>query len=161
MLTFALTGCSSTSPVPNVVVKSTQIAIQFPQRKDIQSLVMEDNTPAAEYWYPKNQSVIIHKILEWVKTAQSVTVGFPKTKSNYGFVDNIQPATLVIHTKQKVNLDITPASYLYSTLTKGVSQNYVDDVVLYRYGGKETYLLSPPLYQWLKNDQWKTEFIMH
>ena len=61
-------------------------------------------------------------------------------------------------TSDKKEITIYPAFYVY-TKNGMINVQYVQDVIVFNNAGNITYLKSEELYNWLKSDQWKTEFI--
>ena len=161
MSILLLTGCGQNS-VPNAVVKvkPTKVTVQFPKETDIQSVYVVAGLATGSY-VPKNQSATISQIVDWLKTAEPVSVQFPQFKSKKQFVTNAYtgPAALILHLNAKENVTISPAYYIWTNAAGGeIVNHYVNGVVGYQIGSKTMYFKDPAIYQWLKDNQWTKEF---
>ncbi|GFZ29976.1 hypothetical protein CSC2_05020 [Clostridium zeae] len=130
--------------------------------KDITSserIDIDDDTPAQGKWTSKDQEATLSEVLPWLKQAKLYKGEMPEA-SNLGkdepvFNANIGPSILSISTSNKHIIKIKPAFHINSD---NGHINYYVNVVEFDYDGQKTYIESNQLYEWLKNNKWKTEF---
>jgi len=99
------------------------------------------------------------QVLNWLKIAEPLSVQLPQSKSKKQWTTSAYtgPSTLYLHLKDKENITIAPAYYIWVT-NSGFTYHYLDGVIAYENGNKKAYFKDPALYQWLKDDQWKPQF---
>jgi hypothetical protein len=142
----------------------------------IQSVSISDDSPASIGWTPHNQKTILLQVSSWLNKATPYIYKIPQSQGPYVFHANIGPSELHILTSDKHQITIYPAYYIekMGKTDTAISQDengvvtttenpefqvhYVQDVLVFDNGGDRTYLKSEPLYNWLKQDQWKLEF---
>ncbi|SPF56167.1 conserved hypothetical protein [Candidatus Desulfosporosinus infrequens] len=98
------------------------------------------------------------QLSSWLNKAIPYTEEIPKSQEVRQHAGNIGPARLYLMTSDKKEITIYPAFYVY-TKNGMINVQYVQDVIVFNNAGNITYLKSEELYNWLKSDQWKTEFI--
>jgi hypothetical protein len=141
----------------------------------IQSISIIDDSPAAIYWSPRNQKAVLSKVIAWLKQAASYTEAIPKS-DNIIVHANIGPAQIVLTTSDNQIIKVYPAYYIDNggktniipindqngTDTAVTDSNfqvqYVQNVLAFDTNGKQTYIKSEQIYNWLKTNQWETEF---
>ncbi|WP_026884706.1 hypothetical protein [Clostridium akagii] len=125
-------------------------------RGGVVSLV--DDSPAAFSWAPRNQKITLSEITYWLHGATIYRGKIPKSQNVALFKANVGPSILNISYSNKVNITIQPAFYLGSK--NALNIQYIRDVLQLNNDGKKSYIQSKQLFNWLKNDKWKTEFEM-
>ncbi|EGW37004.1 blaR1 peptidase M56 family protein [Desulfosporosinus sp. OT] len=133
----------------------------------IQSISISDDSSAGSYWSPDSQNEVLAQVSSWLKTAKQYTATVPNTD----YVDdvvhyNIGPSALHITGSEQFETLIYPAWYVKidgqevdaGSITHNI--HYIQDVVVIIEARTNyvSYLESGPLYNWLKNGEWKTEF---
>ena len=164
MLAFIITGCSNlsaskqaksntdTQPASITPIKSLKLATS------IQSIDISDDSHEELGWIPKNQKSISSEVTSWLEHATSYTQKIPKSQNVVQFVGNIGPSQLHISTSEKHEITVYPAYYVDDE-NAVINVHYIQDVLVFNNGGLQTYIQSSQLYNWLKNNEWKTEFI--
>ncbi|MDO0823881.1 M56 family metallopeptidase [Desulfosporosinus nitroreducens] len=132
-----------------------------------QSISINDDSPSGSFWSPNSQNAVSAQVSSWLKTVKPYTTKVPNTD----YVDNvvhynIGPAALHITGSEQFETLIYPAWYVKidgqevddGSITHNI--NYIQDVVVMieTRTNYVSYLESGPLYNWLKNGEWKTEF---
>lgn len=155
-----LTGCGS---VPNATVTPKQAPLLIPKVTNIKSLNIESDSPSQAIQLANDPKTAIRNVLTMLQTAQPVMVQFPelKQKISGGYVESTGPAILNLTLSTSENVMITPAHFIWSTWQGDFNYHYVNGIVEYRKGDLTTYLSDPSLYNWLKQDQWKSQFHMY
>lgn len=156
-------------------VQTATSPAEFSLPTTIQSISISDNSPASIWWIPNDQKFVLSQIIAWLKQAEPYTEKIPQSPEVV-FQGNVGPAQITLTTSDKRLLVIYPAYYIeksekthtsISTDEHGVvtkTENpefqvqYVQDVLVFDNGGDRSYLKSEELYNWLKSNQWKTEF---
>lgn len=126
----------------------------------IQSINISDDLPAGTYWSPNDQKSVLSEVLSWIKTAIPYTVKVPESEDVGVFFAKIGPSILNISALSQHEI-IYPAWYTKRDGQKNDAYSvvhYVQSVVAFDNGKEITYLELEPLYNWLKKDEWKTEF---
>lgn len=141
----------------------------------IQSIYINDDSPGGGGWIPKNGIDVLSQVLPWIKTAGLYTGKVPQSVefSHHGYLG---PSRLHIVISGTQRITIYPAYYIVkngktdtaaSVDDRGVitrmenpeyQLEYAQDVLVFDNGVGRTYIKSVPLYNWLKNNQWKSEF---
>ena len=153
LLVAACEKQSSNPPAPS--------SVSFKLPTSIQLISIGDDSPAGIYWSPYDQKSVISEVISWLEKAKPYTVKVPESEDVGRFNFNIGPSILNITTLSHHEF-IYPAWY---TKRGGQKNNvysavhYVKNVVVVKNGKEITYLESEPLYNWLKNNEWKKEFI--
>ena len=127
----------------------------------IQSLAVNETGPIAIQYTPQKSqtSAVNQQVLSWLKSATTTTVNLPPSTPGLHFQGNIGPSRLTITMADKSTISIYPAYTVTASGNQGTYQvNYEPNVIAYVSGNQTTYLNSPGLYAWLKNNQWKTQF---
>ncbi|KUO75473.1 MAG: hypothetical protein APF81_26530 [Desulfosporosinus sp. BRH_c37] len=132
-----------------------------------QSISISDDSPAGSFWSPNSQNAVSDQVSSWLKTAKPYTATVPNTD----YVDNvvhynIGPSALHITGSGQFETLIYPAWYVKiegqevdaGSITHNI--HYIQDVVVIIEAKTNyiSYLESGPLYNWLKDGEWKTEF---
>ena len=155
-----LTGCGS---VPNATVTPTQAALRMPKVTDIKSLNIESDYPSRATLLPNDPQTAIMDVLTMLQSAQPVSVQFPRSKKKLSGESSgyTGPPTLNLHLNTHEDIMITPAYFIWSAWQGGFDYHYVNGIVEYWKGDSTIYLGDPSLYNWLKQDQWKSQFHMY
>ena len=166
-------GCGKQSSNPQYPPSS--VAFNLPT--SIQSISISDDSPAGIGWTPKDQKAVLSQVTSWLNKAAPYTGKIPESQGPYVWYANIGPSELHILTIDKHQITIYPAYYIAKTgktdtaVTQDEQGNvttnenpeyqiqYIQDVLVFDTGGDRTYIKSEPLYNWLKQDQWKLEFV--
>lgn len=123
--------------------------------------ILADDLPCQRCWAPKDQQAVLSKVASWLRQAQTYTDKIPESCTGI-FNANFGPAVLSITTADHHTIAINPASYLTSSTIssngKSYEMHYVANVLKLSKDGQSSYIQSAELYDWLKNDNWKTEF---
>ena len=133
----------------------------------IQSISISDDSPAGSYWSPDSQNAVLAQVSSWFKTAKPYTGTVPNTDYVDDIVHhNIGPSAMHITGSEQFKTLIYPAWYVKidgqevdgGSITHNI--HYIQDVVVIIEGRTNyiSYLESGSLYNWLKNEEWKTEF---
>lgn len=117
-----------------------------------------DDSAAAIYQVPKNTDAMRAKIAPWLRALRPYTGDVPQTAGPVVFNANISPSRLILSTADGHTLTVCPAFYLVSAGPLSYTKKFVPDVLLLENDGEKSYGTSPALYEWLKNDKWKTDF---
>ena len=120
---------------------------------------LTDDSCASTFWIPKAQNITLSEVTTWLQQAQPYKGKIPKSAQSRIFHGNIGPSALYISTSDKHEISIQPFYYLVSVGT-GYKTCYLADVLILDNDGHKGYIQSSQLYNWLKNDKWKTEFKM-
>lgn len=137
----------------------------------IKSVFIAEDSSGMTDWVPNNQSSVLAQVSSWLNTATLYTEEIPQsqvidTRYAYG-----GPSQLYLTTLDKKYVKIYPAYEVKIGKTdteinvvNGVATKteipeyqyqYFQDVLVFDNEGNITYIKSEPLYNWLKNDQWK------
>jgi len=122
---------------------------------------LTDDSPAALWWIPKSQDTTLSEITSWLEQSKLYSGEIPssQTSSDTVFSANVGPSVLYINTSDQQTITIRPAFYLVAD-GKGYKKSYLSDVLIFNDGKQVIYIQSSQLYDWLKDDQWKSEFEM-
>lgn len=133
----------------------------------IQTVSISDDSPAGDFWSPKSQQAVLDRVSAWLKAAKPYTAAIPSFESVDNIVHhNIGPSVLHISGADNLQTLIYPAWYVQrggqeaEARSIGNYIHYQQDVVVFIEARTNniSYLESAPLYNWLKNREWKTEF---
>lgn len=149
---IALSKLSGTKVISSIEIKNITLS------GDIR---IADDSPASGEWTPKIRKNTLNEIITWLQQAKQYKEKIPKSQiPPERFKANIEPSTLFITTSDKHVITIQPAFYL--SLKKGVNSGvqvkYVTNILILKKDNQESYIQCTNLYDWLKNDKWKTEF---
>lgn len=164
MLSFIITGCSNLSAseqaIPNTATQQVPItaikSLNLPA--SIQSIEISDDSHASSWWIPKNQKSISSLVTNMLEQATSYTQEVPKSQDVVQYAGYIGPSQLHITTSVNHRIVVYPAYYVDDE-NKVINVHYIQDVLVFNNGGLQSYIKSRQLYSWLKNNEWKTEFI--
>lgn len=131
--------------------------VKFPTASAIQSISILAG-PTLDTWTTRDPKSASAQVLKWLNSSTPYTGSIPKSTNKMIPQANIGPAQLKIKTSNE-DITVYPVYYLVQTNTHAVQTRYVQDVVEYQTGNETVYLKSPQLFNWLKNNQWETEFI--
>jgi hypothetical protein len=116
---------------------------------------LADDTCRSMWWEPKTQITTLYKVTYWLHQAKSYKGKVPLSQYNGAFhKENIGPSILYISTWDKHKISIQPSFFLDSD----GNVRFVTDVLQLNNDGHISYIQSSQLYNWLKNDKWKTQF---
>lgn len=125
-------------------------------------IIIADDKPDQTGWTPKKQEITLSKITSWLKQANLYKGEIPKPRNlgNKELVFNayIGPSILNVFTSDSHNITIKPAYYIDKNDNNLYSAYYINNVLEFDYDGQKSYIESNQLFDWLKNDKWKTEF---
>lgn len=121
------------------------------------TLCLESDGPCIGLMVPINPSDALSKISSWLQNSKPYADDVPQSTDNLIFNGNIGPSELNIMTAQKTHMELQPVWYVVCALP-GYQVKYAYDVLRVEENGKNTYLTCSPLFDWLKNDKWHTEF---
>ncbi len=133
----------------------------------VQTVSINDDTPAGDFWSPKSQQKVLDRVSTWLNDAKPYTAAIPSSESVDNIVHhNIGPSALHITGADNMQTLIYPAWYVQTggqeadARSIGNYIHYRQDVVVLIEARTNyiSYLESAPLYNWLKNGEWKTEF---
>lgn len=154
-----LSTCSHSAP--NAVIKQTKISYQQPSFGDIQSVSLTSDSAGMVWMVPDNSAKITEQVINWLEKSKPVSVKLPKLKTNKEWISHgyTGPAILYLNLKNKSTVTISPAYYLWtSSNRKSLEYHYLENIIKYKFNGTTLYFNSPLLYEWLKNDDWKSQF---
>jgi hypothetical protein len=119
-------------------------------------VLMEEGFQMAGH-LPNSRQKILSEITYWVKEAKPYTNKIPKS-DDYVTSVYVGPAILSLTTADKSKIKLTPAYYV--KLKNGIHLDfkYISNVICYSNNNKMRYFVSKGLYDWLKNNKWKSEF---
>jgi hypothetical protein len=128
----------------------------------IRSLKISDDSPGETWWAPLNQDNAISQVSAWLKTATPYAETIPQSQQVF-LMDYLGPSQLHLTTSDNQTIKIYPAYYYTKTEeeqygTYLAQVQYVQDVIAFDNGQGISYFTSEQLFDWLKTDQWKTEF---
>jgi hypothetical protein len=133
----------------------------------IQSISISDDSQAGVFWSPKSQELVFAQVSSWLRTAKPYTGTVPASNDVSDIVHhNIGPSALHITGPDGFETLIYPAWYVCTVGQKVDARslaNYIhyqqDMVVLKEARTNYVYYFQfAPLYHWLKNGEWRTEF---
>ena len=148
--------------LPPMPIKQASL---FDLPTSIQSIEISDDAPASWYWIPRNPKYVISQVLAWLKMATPDTEKVPSLPTVV-MTDYLGPSRLYLTTPDNRRLSIYPAYYYTESVDEQngwtlEQVHYVPDIVVLDENEKVvSYFKSEQLYNWLKNDLWKTEFAM-
>ncbi len=155
-----MTGCversDSSKMVETGVISTTEL--KSIEKSSIVSLT--DDSPASIWWIPKVQETTLSEVISWLQQAKEYRGKIPQSQISGVFKANIGPSKLYIATSDKHEITIQPAFYSVANDGKGSEVCYVTDVLELSNDKQKVYIQSSELFNWLKNDKWKTEFEM-
>ncbi|MDP4181338.1 MAG: hypothetical protein Q8942_09625 [Bacillota bacterium] len=126
----------------------------------LKSINIADASHAANVWVPESsdeQKNIASKLVTYLDHASIYTSEIPKSNELITFGGNIGPSQLIVLNTNKSSIGICPAYYII-TKNNSYSVKYIDGVVDVTNGNKHVYVKTDKLYNWLKNDEWKTDY---
>lgn len=150
--------------------------VSFNLPTSIKSIRINDDSAANIWWVPYNQKSVLSHVSLWLDSATPYTGKITQLYEVGIRNAYVGPARITLATGDNHLIVIYPAYYIeksgkadtaisknkYGVVT--TSENlefqvqYVKDVLVFNNKGIITYLKSEPLYNWLKQDQWKKEF---
>lgn len=106
------------------------------------------------------EEATLSKVLSWLTQATLYNEQIPEANfsETVQFGGNINPSCLTINCDGHSIL-IQPANYLFKEENGNIAVKYVEGVVMIERDGKKSYIEADNLYKWLKNNEWKPEFI--
>lgn len=121
------------------------------------------DTPCSLIEVPKDEAATLAKTALWLRKAAAYNGAVPKSPGNLVFNANVNPAVLVVTLPDKSSCSFMPCWYFPSSSCTALRKQFLDGVVeVWKTTGQNTgpvsYITCKPLYDWLKNDRWKTEF---
>jgi len=159
---------STSSIMPNInSVPTSNQQTSYILPASIRSISISDDSPAGIYWSPNSQNSVLSQVSSWLKTSKPYAAAIPATEAVDAFVHhNIGPSVLHITGSDGFQTLLYPAWYTQingqevDAQSIGKYIHYVQDVVVLIEArtNKVNYLESVALYNWLKNEEWKTEF---
>lgn len=164
MLAFIITGCGT----PNMGgqaksatdTKPTSIPLKSSNATtSIQSISIGDDSCASRRWLPKNEKTVSSTVATWLEQSTSYTEKIPESQRDYQFGGNIGPSQLHIITSDNHKITVYPAYYIEDK-NGSINVHYIQDVLVFNDTGVQICIKSSQLYNWLKNDEWKTEFTL-
>lgn len=120
---------------------------------------LTDDTAASIWWVPKNQKDILYEVISWLQRAKPYKGSIPEDQISAVVHANIEPSKLYITTSDKHVITIQPVFYLASNDGK-YQVCYVAGILEFNNDKQKIYIQSNELFDWLKNNKWKTEFEM-
>lgn len=159
-----MTGCGEkhSQEIDSSKTDDTQI-ISTSKLKSIENsgvISLADDSPASFYWVPKNQKTTLYEVTSWLQQAKPYKGKIPKSQNVGMFNGNIDPSILYIKTSDEHEITIQPAFYLAPSDGKSFVVHYINNVLQLNNDKQKIYIQSSELFNWLKNDKWKTEFEM-
>ncbi|MCL6444682.1 MAG: hypothetical protein K6T83_14720 [Alicyclobacillus sp.] len=130
---------------------------------EVLGVTIAGDSPASMWYYPSDVARVTLQVYNWLSHSTPVTVQMPK--SNVGVVmDYAGPAQLSFTDGNGHHIMVYPAYYLADAHQNAyggpiVKRYPFPGVVAYQDGSTTAYLKSPALYNWLKQDAWKSEFV--
>lgn len=118
-----------------------------------------DDSCAAIIWVPKSKNTTLSKVLIWIKSAELYKGTIPKSTFSGVLHANTNPSCLIINTSGQHSLKILPAFYRTKDDITG-RHHFIPDVLTLTCDNHTITVKSKELYNWLKNDKWKSEFKM-
>jgi hypothetical protein len=155
IILFSVSSCSAHHPTdltdPNLIDQS-----------DIKTVKIQDNSPAAILWSPKNIQLTKSKVFSLLQSAKKTNITIPE-QPKVIFYAYMGPVKLQITENNGGEVNIYPASYLAKwKLDENGNQMYhmvyIDNSITFAKNGSITYYNDPMLYDWLKNNQWQLTF---
>lgn len=116
-----------------------------------------DDSYCQSGWIPKNQKAVLTKITSWLRQAELYNGKIPKSTGSGAFAAYVGPSVLTL-TAGKQTVTIKPAYAINFRADGHYSINYTAGVLSFTDNIKTIYIKSGGLYDWLKNDKWKSEF---
>lgn len=121
------------------------------------NVTLTSDSYAAVICVPKDPHATLSKITDWLIQAKVYDQDIPRSTGT-GIVNaNLAPATLRIALSGQNEVTILPAYYIVSGVNT-FKKYFIKDVLQVNNSGAVGYIRSSPLYDWLKDDQWKSEF---
>lgn len=121
---------------------------------------LTDDSAASIWWVPKDKKTTLNEVTSWLQQAKPYKGKIPKSQNVGIFKGNIFPSKLYIKTSDEHEVTIQPAFYIAISNGKSSVVNYINNVLQLKNGNQKIYIQSSELFNWLKNDKWKTEFEM-
>lgn len=119
------------------------------------------DSPCQTWEVPKDNKAVLSKVTTWLQQAKPYIGRIPKSNCTGVFSGYFGPAILYITTSDNHKITIKPAYYTIPEMTehgKMYANHYVANVLELDYDQQRSYIQSSQLYNWLKNDKWRTEF---
>ncbi|SIS67360.1 hypothetical protein [Alicyclobacillus vulcanalis] len=154
-LLFPLSEQTGGSPA---VKKVTAQKVQIPPATEIQQVYIIAGL-AARWFAPNREADVVSEIATWLSRAQPVAFQVPQPETRIVTNANIGPAELVVRLSAGEEMTIQPAFYV-SGAGHALSEviHDVPGVISYRVGHQTLYFRDPELYQWLKSNEWESQF---
>jgi hypothetical protein len=127
----------------------------LPASSSIQSIYITADNPAQTKWLTNNETAIESSVSAWLKSSKLYTGKIDTSNVNIG--SYVGPAQLHIVGWNNQSIVIYPVSHVEQKNGQYVAV-YQPNVVAYSTGKHITYLNSPELFTWLKDDEWQTQF---
>ncbi|KNY27177.1 hypothetical protein [Pseudobacteroides cellulosolvens] len=127
----------------------------------VKSINIADDSPPAHAWVPENyerQIEIASKLVTYLEHATMYTSEIPKSQEGLIFAANIGPSQLCVLDTNKSSIIVSPAYYV-TVQNNSINVKYIDDVVDVSSNNKHVYIKANKLYNWLKNNEWKIDYI--
>lgn len=147
-------GCGKTKSAPSKPAYTS--IISETELKSIESsgkLFICYGLKVSEYT-PQNQNAVMSKVMSWLKQTKIYKGKVPDSNDN-DFNAYVGPARLVLCTPDNHEINIYPAYYYQNSDNK---IHYVDNVLIIRDNKQKYYIECSQIFNWLKNDEWKSEF---
>lgn len=124
--------------------------------KSSTKVTIANDKPCQILFVPKTQEAVISEVISWLQKAKLYKGEMPKSKNpgELAFNAYVGPSILEIYTSDNHKITILPAFYY----DKNGCPQYINNVLVFSYDKKVTYVESDELYDWLKNDKWTDEF---
>lgn len=151
-------------PDASIAASHVQKASKSMNKTDVLGLTIAGDSPASLLYYPIRPADVTLKVSTWLRHATSVTIHMPK--SHVGVINAyVGPARMSFIDEQGNPITVYPAFYM-SELHQHQNGGPITTrfpypgVLAYQDGSHTMYLKSIPLYNWLKEDTWKSAFLM-
>lgn len=151
---YALSQNGSSRPPDEPHVTAANVP-SLPASSSIRSIYITADNPAQTKFLTNHPAVVEHNVSAWLKSSKVYTSKIDESNISQGTY--VGPAQLHIDGGDHKSIVIYPVSHVEQE-NGAYLPVYQQSVVAYRTGSHTTYLYSPELYTWLKNDQWQTEF---
>jgi hypothetical protein len=109
---------------------------------------------------PKSPNSTLSEITAWLENASPYNGEISSSKntsSTMTYAAYTGPSVLYINTPDGHKITIEPVIY-YASSGTGYERKYLSNVLLFSDDNRKMYITSGQLYDWLKNDKWKSEF---
>ena len=154
-LPLLLVSCAATTPSPTVSPVDWQ---SVPTGSTLQVV---DGSPAAVVWDAKTTDAesVRAQVAAWLSLARPYRGVVPNSDlGGLVFHANVRPAALQVERPGGGVVAYLPAYSLRVDARNQLVTTYVTDVVRVEVDGEVVYLTCAPLYAWLKDEAWTSEF---